>query len=83
MCGDLVTVDKLIKLVDLVWRDGCVVRNWCIALIVLIPKKGNLKLCDNWKAIRLLDVVGKVSGRIFLDSREDFINKTTSYKIFY
>ena len=29
-----------------------------------MPKKGDLKLCDNWRSFSLLDVVGKVLGRI-------------------
>ena len=35
-------------------------------LIVAIPKKGDLSVCDNWRGINLLDVMGKVfasSGR--------------------
>ena len=49
MSGGPVIVDKLVELFALVWRDGCVVRDWCNALIVPIPKKGSLKLCDNWR----------------------------------
>ena len=30
------------------------------AIIVPIPKKGNLHCCDNWRGIALLDVVGKL-----------------------
>jgi len=60
-----VIVEKLVELFDLVWSDRCVVRDWCNALIVsLIPKKGNLKLCDNWRGISLLDIVRKILGRI-------------------
>ena len=33
-------------------------------MIVPVPKKCNLQLCDNWQGISLLDVVGKVLGRI-------------------
>ena len=29
-----------------------------------IPKKGDLRSCDNWRGISLLDVVGKVMARI-------------------
>ena len=29
-----------------------------------IPKKGDLSRCDNWSGIALLDVVGKVVGRL-------------------
>ena len=60
-------VEKLVELFDSVWRDECIVRDWCNALIVPIPKKGNLKVCDNWRGISLLDVVGKVLGRVVQD----------------
>ena len=33
-------------------------------MVVPIPKKGDLKQCDHWHGISLLDVVGKVLGRI-------------------
>ena len=33
-------------------------------MVVPIPKKGDLKQCDHWCGISLLDVVGKVPGRI-------------------
>ena len=29
-----------------------------------MPKKGDLTMCDNWRGISLLDVVGKLLGRI-------------------
>ena len=47
-----------------------VVRDWQDALVVPIPKKGDLRCCDNWRGISLLDVVGKILGRIecFLES---------------
>jgi len=67
LCGGSVIIDKLVELFDLVWRDGCVVGDWCNALIVQIPKKGNLTLCNNWRGISLLDMVGKVLGRIVQD----------------
>ena len=33
-------------------------------MVVPILKKGDLKQCDHWHGISLLDVVGKVLGRI-------------------
>ena len=44
-----------------------IVRDWCNALIVPIPKKGNPKVCDNWRGISQLDVVGKMLGRVVQD----------------
>ena len=33
-------------------------------MIVPIPKKDNLRSCDNWRGIALLEVVGKVVARV-------------------
>ena len=44
-----------------------VVRDWKNAEIVPIPKKGDLKHCDNWRGISFLDVVGKVLARIIAE----------------
>ena len=35
---------------------------WRGALVVPVPKRGDLKVCDNWCGIR--DVAGKLLGRI-------------------
>ena len=47
-----------------VWRAGKVPQDWVDAVIVVIPKKGDLSLCDNWRGICLLDVFGKLFARI-------------------
>ena len=51
-----------------VWEGGKVVRDWQGAVVVPIPKIGDLKQCDHWCdhwcGISLLVVVGKVLGRI-------------------
>ncbi len=54
----------LLSLVHRVWLDGCVPQAWRDAELVPIPKKGDLSSCDNWRGIALLDVVGKVVGRV-------------------
>jgi hypothetical protein len=36
------------------WREGKVVSEWKDAVVVPIPKIGNLQLCDNWRGISLL-----------------------------
>ena len=46
------------------WREHRVVADWQDMQIVSIPKKGDLQLCDNWRDISLLDVVGKIFTRI-------------------
>ena len=42
-------------------------KDWKDAEIVPIPKKGDLKHCDNWRGISLLDVVGNLFGCILQD----------------
>ena len=54
----------LLDLMHTVWRESKVPRNWVNAVLVPIPKKGDLRNCDNWRGIALLDVVGKVMARI-------------------
>ena len=60
LCGSPILFDRLLVLMQAVWRDGCVFKDWRDALIVPVPKKGDLQFCDNWWGISLLDVVGKI-----------------------
>jgi len=39
------------------------------------PKKDNLHCCDNWRRIELLDVVGKMLGRIVQNHLQKLIEK--------
>ena len=52
----------LLNLFRQVW--GCVFGEWRDALVVPVPKRGDLNACDNWRGISLLDVAGKLLGRI-------------------
>jgi len=62
--GGPVLQDRLLALMRRVWDESRVVDAWNDVLIVSVPKKGNLQSCDNWRGISLLDVVGKIFGRI-------------------
>ena len=67
--------DRLLQLIQHVWQEGTVVEDWRDGEIVPIPKKGNLKLCDNWRGISLLDVVGKVFARILQERLQKLAEK--------
>ena len=56
--------EHLMELFKEVWKEGKVPQDWADAVLVAIPKKGDLSLCDNWRGISLLDVVGKVFAQI-------------------
>ena len=59
--------DRLLLMMEDVWRRGKVVKDWQDAEVVPISPKSDLKKCDNWRGISLLDVVGKVFARILQD----------------
>ena len=52
---------------DLVHRireERRVPMEWVHAILIPIPNKCNLRSCDNWRGISLLEVMGKVVARI-------------------
>ena len=57
-------MDHIIDLFATVWREEEVPQDWRDALLVPIPKKGDLTQCDNWRGISLLDCVGKVFAKV-------------------
>ena len=59
--------DRLLLLMGDVWNRGKVVKDWKDAVVIPIPKKRDLRKCDNWRGISLLDVAGKVFARILQD----------------
>ena len=52
------------ELIDDMWSEGKVTADWSNAVLIPIPKEGDLSQYDNWRRIGLLDVVGKVLARI-------------------
>ena len=48
----------------LLWEEERVPQDWVNAILIPIPKKGDLSSCDNWRGIALLDVVGKAAARV-------------------
>ena len=62
--GGPLLINALVSFLQTVWKDECVRRDWLICNLVPIPKKDDFRLCDNWRGIALLDVVGKTVARI-------------------
>ena len=57
-------MSRLMELVHDVWKVHSVPSDWCDAILVPTPMKGDLSSCDNWHGISLLDVAGKVVARV-------------------
>ena len=47
-----------------VWRDGKVPKEWVDAILVPLPKKGDLSDLNNWRGIALLSVLGKLFAKV-------------------
>ena len=61
----------LMDLVLAAWCECRVPKEWSDAVLVPIPKKGDLGKCDNWRGISLLDVMGKVIARILQERLQE------------
>ena len=61
---DIGLEERLLQLMKDMLEECRVVNDWRNALIIPILKKDDLSICDNWRDISLLDVVGKVFARI-------------------
>eukprot|EP00117_Sycon_ciliatum_P039107 scpid84793/ scgid1426/ Transposon TX1 uncharacterized 149 kDa protein; ORF 2 len=62
--GGPTLIARLHELIRVVWETGSVPQDWSDAILVPIPKKGDLGSCDNWRGISLLDVAGKLVARM-------------------
>ena len=75
LCGGAELWSRILKLIQQVWEEGRVVGEWQDAVVVPVPKKGDLRHCNNWRGISLLDVVGKIMARIMKERLEVIAGK--------
>ncbi|VDP78017.1 unnamed protein product, partial [Schistosoma curassoni] len=54
-----------------IWDEEQVPRDWKEGLLIKIPKKGDLRNCDNYRGITLLSIPGKVFNRVLLNWMKD------------
>ena len=74
-CQDPDFSDRLPCLVNTALRETCVPKDWPDAVLVPIPKKGDLSSCDNWRGIYLFDVFGEAIARILQDHLKHLAKK--------
>ena len=63
-CCGAVMMEYILDLFETVWKEERVPDEWRDALLVPIPKKGDLMICGNWCGISLLDVMGKLFTKV-------------------
>ena len=65
--ADLKTVEIMYSLFENIWEKEEVPTNWKEGYLIKLPKKGDLRNCNNYRGIKLLSVPGKVFNRILLE----------------
>ena len=58
--------DVLTEICNRIWRTGEWPTPWTQSLIITLPKKGNLQLCQNYRTISLISHSSKVMLKVIL-----------------
>ena len=75
-CGNEDFMRLIVNLVEAVWKEKRVPQEWMDTILIPIPKKGNLHICDNWYGISLLEVMGKVMARMIQNRMQVLAEET-------
>ena len=59
--------DILTAICNKIWKTGEWPTTWTQSLVITLPKKGNLQLCQNYRTIRLISHPSKVMLKIILN----------------
>ena len=65
--GGPITVAAYTKLCNEVWTSGVWPATWTQSVIIPLPKKGNLKSCNNYRTISLISHPSKILLRVILN----------------
>ena len=65
--GGQPVVDVLHAICNKIWKTGKWPSTWTQSMIITIPKKGNLQLCNNYRTISLISHGSKVMLKIILN----------------
>ena len=65
--GGEAMIDTLLITCNKIWQTGEWPTPWTQSLIITLPKKGNLQLCQNYRTISLISHPSKVMLRILLN----------------
>ena len=60
-------IDVLTEICNRIWRTGEWPTPWTQSLIITLPKKGNLQLCQNYRTISLFSHSSKVMLKVIIN----------------
>ena len=63
-------IDVLTEICNRIWRTGEWPTPWTQSLIIALPKKGNLQLCQNYRTISLISHSSQVMLKVILNRLE-------------
>ena len=72
-------MSTLHEIIKEAWKTAVVPQDWKDAQLITIFKKGDRKLCGNYRGISLLSIPGKVFARVLLNRltyAENFLPET-------
>ncbi|KAK3571740.1 hypothetical protein QTP86_018731, partial [Hemibagrus guttatus] len=61
---DVVGLSWLTRLCNIAWQSGTVPLDWATRVVVPLFKKGDRRMCSNYRGITLLSLPGKVYSRV-------------------
>ena len=61
-------IDTLTSICNKIWKTGEWPTTWTQSLVITLPKKCNLQLCQNYRTINLISHPRKVMLKIILNS---------------
>ena len=61
------TIDNLTSIGNKIWKTREWPTTWTQSLVITLPKKGNLQLCQNYRTISLISYPSKVILKIILN----------------
>ena len=65
--GEEVMLDTLTSICNKIWKTGEWPATWTQSLIITLPRKGNLQLCQIYRTISLIRHPSKVTLKIILN----------------
>ena len=63
-------IDILTTICNKIWKTGEWPTTWTQSLVITLPKKGNLQLCQNYRTISLISHPSKVMLKIILNRHQ-------------
>ena len=66
--------DVMYKLCTLIWKTEKIPTDWTKSILILLPKKGDLKECSNYRTISLICHASKILLRIIQDRLKSIVD---------